>query len=607
LTTPFFFFLFLLLLRESGSQIKTAVLSNGTSVSCVLWEGTHYISGTDIVKALVYRFESSGRVIRNMKKFEEGVFSDLRNLKPGKAASLEEPRSGFLDFLHKNHCIRTQKKQKVFHWLAVPHDKLYLDSLEREVKRENEPESAEGVDADKGHQRKRSLITVESGESSTTSTSSTTSSRVSIKKNRSASSSAILGSSGSSSKLAKPRRSASSSQLHTAASFSRRRTSSSSSPEEEDNVDDDDEDDEEGEDDHPSDEDYTGFSAASTRTPSRAPSRPSSRPNSTPGTPAISNVYSAPYPTTSYFPMQDSSVAAAAGFHRGQQPQHPYHVESPGSSETYSSPNHHDVSDLRDYSAGPSYDFSFAIPSHSAAAASSVPGAGVDGKSGSYPLLSVDYMRDDFSAAGADPVGADSLIGVGAHTHSTHSLDHTRPVSRTLHPAHLHQPHLFKLQAQFPPTSSSSASPPPSSSVPLTPSSSSASSSPSPAMMGQGLTPGGPRPYSVPSSVLQAFPEPELSAQEFYPSQVNYFPVTSAPLDPEYGGSSQFYDPSGAAPFMYPGQPPMVSWTTSVPYDMATHRLQPFPTPMPTVYHPSSSLMNSRGLRQPQVSFGGQY
>lgn len=35
-----------------------------------------------------------------MKKFEEGIFSDLRNLKPGVDASLEEPkvsRSSFWD------------------------------------------------------------------------------------------------------------------------------------------------------------------------------------------------------------------------------------------------------------------------------------------------------------------------------------------------------------------------------------------------------------------------------------------------------------------------------------------------------------------------------
>ena len=34
-----------------------------------------------------------------MKKFEEGVFSDLRNLKPGVDACLEEPKVGYCSFL----------------------------------------------------------------------------------------------------------------------------------------------------------------------------------------------------------------------------------------------------------------------------------------------------------------------------------------------------------------------------------------------------------------------------------------------------------------------------------------------------------------------------
>lgn len=34
-----------------------------------------------------------------MKKFEEGVFSDLRNLKPGVDACLEEPKVGFPVFV----------------------------------------------------------------------------------------------------------------------------------------------------------------------------------------------------------------------------------------------------------------------------------------------------------------------------------------------------------------------------------------------------------------------------------------------------------------------------------------------------------------------------
>lgn len=95
-----------------------------------------HISGTDIVRCLAFRFQAFGRPVKNSKKFEEGIFSDLRNLKSGTDASLEEPKSPFLDFLYKNNCIRTQKKQKVFYWYSVPHDRLFLDALERDLKRE---------------------------------------------------------------------------------------------------------------------------------------------------------------------------------------------------------------------------------------------------------------------------------------------------------------------------------------------------------------------------------------------------------------------------------------------------------------------------------------
>ncbi|KAG1098873.1 hypothetical protein G6F42_017918 [Rhizopus arrhizus] len=93
-------------------------------------------TGTDIVRCLLYRFHLFGRPVTNLKKFEEGIFSDLRNLKPGMDASLEEPKSEFLEMLYKNNCIRTQKKQKVFFWFSVPHDRLFLDALERDLKRE---------------------------------------------------------------------------------------------------------------------------------------------------------------------------------------------------------------------------------------------------------------------------------------------------------------------------------------------------------------------------------------------------------------------------------------------------------------------------------------
>jgi transcription factor STE12 len=71
-------------------------LPDGEPVSCVRWRGLFYITGTDVVRALVFRFAAFGRPVRHMKKFEEGVFSDLRNLKPGLDATLEEPKVCYL-------------------------------------------------------------------------------------------------------------------------------------------------------------------------------------------------------------------------------------------------------------------------------------------------------------------------------------------------------------------------------------------------------------------------------------------------------------------------------------------------------------------------------
>ncbi|ORY03019.1 STE-domain-containing protein, partial [Basidiobolus meristosporus CBS 931.73] len=97
-------------------SIRRFLLPNGEYISCVLWNNLFHITGTDIVRCLVFRFQMFNRPVKNMKKFEEGVFSDLRNLKPGIDATLEEPRSEFLEMLYKNNSIRTQKKQKVFFW-----------------------------------------------------------------------------------------------------------------------------------------------------------------------------------------------------------------------------------------------------------------------------------------------------------------------------------------------------------------------------------------------------------------------------------------------------------------------------------------------------------
>jgi hypothetical protein len=77
---------------SSHPSMNRFPLPSAEHVTCVSWNNLYYITGTDIVRALVFRFEAFGRPVRNIKKFEEGIFSDLRNLKPGFDACLEEPK-----------------------------------------------------------------------------------------------------------------------------------------------------------------------------------------------------------------------------------------------------------------------------------------------------------------------------------------------------------------------------------------------------------------------------------------------------------------------------------------------------------------------------------
>jgi transcription factor STE12 len=78
--------------ERSQARMKRFLLPSGDYVSCIWWDGIFHITGTDVVRSLVFRFEVSGRPVRNIKKFEEGVFSDLRNLKPGVASVMEEAK-----------------------------------------------------------------------------------------------------------------------------------------------------------------------------------------------------------------------------------------------------------------------------------------------------------------------------------------------------------------------------------------------------------------------------------------------------------------------------------------------------------------------------------
>lgn len=122
---------------QENQVIRRYYLNNDEGfVSCVFWNNLYFVTGTDIVRCILYKFQHFGRTITDRKKFEEGIFSDLRNLKAGADSVLEEPKLPFLEFLYNNSCLRTQKKQKVFYWFNVPHDKLMADALERDIKKE---------------------------------------------------------------------------------------------------------------------------------------------------------------------------------------------------------------------------------------------------------------------------------------------------------------------------------------------------------------------------------------------------------------------------------------------------------------------------------------
>lgn len=109
-----------------GASSKHILRTTGEAIHCVLWEGRHYLTSYDIIKALKVLVVDDGQgrlystdIDINGKKFEENVFSVLRQLKVGVNCRLEEARSDLLDWLCRHDCIRTQKKQKVFYWQDV--------------------------------------------------------------------------------------------------------------------------------------------------------------------------------------------------------------------------------------------------------------------------------------------------------------------------------------------------------------------------------------------------------------------------------------------------------------------------------------------------------
>lgn len=121
---------------QQGQVIRRCALPGGELISCVKYNGLFYITGTDIIRCLAFRFQLFGRPVVNAKQFEEGVFADLRRLKLRRGACLEPANSEFLQLLYQNGCVKTQRMQKVYYWYSVPHDRLFIDALERDLRRD---------------------------------------------------------------------------------------------------------------------------------------------------------------------------------------------------------------------------------------------------------------------------------------------------------------------------------------------------------------------------------------------------------------------------------------------------------------------------------------
>ncbi|KAI3660867.1 hypothetical protein MP638_006624 [Amoeboaphelidium occidentale] len=123
----------------SGHQdMVTFKLRDDVVITCCQWKHRCFITGTDIVRLLVYRFEEfTGKSPLSMKKFEEGIFSDLRRLQAPQDCVLENTRSDFLVHLFDYDCVRSKKKQKVFFWPSFQriYQNIFCDAVERELAR----------------------------------------------------------------------------------------------------------------------------------------------------------------------------------------------------------------------------------------------------------------------------------------------------------------------------------------------------------------------------------------------------------------------------------------------------------------------------------------
>ncbi|EPZ36435.1 STE-domain-containing protein [Rozella allomycis CSF55] len=118
---------------QDNEVSRGIILPDQSIVNCIRYQNQLVVTGTDILKVIEYFYqENTSTQIKDQKKFEEGVFSDLRIYKIGKDAMLVDPSNEIINTLNEIGCIRTRKKQKLFFWPTVD----FQDLLQRSIKRD---------------------------------------------------------------------------------------------------------------------------------------------------------------------------------------------------------------------------------------------------------------------------------------------------------------------------------------------------------------------------------------------------------------------------------------------------------------------------------------
>lgn len=78
--------------RSPDRVFNQHILGNGEAISCVVWNGSHFITLTDIERVVTARLYAIGRQVVDRRKLQEIITSFLRNLKVNSGYILEHSK-----------------------------------------------------------------------------------------------------------------------------------------------------------------------------------------------------------------------------------------------------------------------------------------------------------------------------------------------------------------------------------------------------------------------------------------------------------------------------------------------------------------------------------